>query len=99
MLSQIIGMIPKLNKAIRNLDGLPNDGSDHGPFAECLYNLSRFKDSVDFMGSSLSDVKFEVNVAEQILEDMSKVSQEKLENPYKNIDLLSLMERKYHAYL
>jgi|GEM_PF-5047280 hypothetical protein len=95
---QVNSLVPKLNKAVCILDGLSDDGSEPSAFEECLYQLGKVVDSIKFMRACYEDIGDEVQIALKALDELENNVEEKIKNPYRSVQFMTVSKRTHHDY-
>jgi len=94
----IYEMTSKVKNAFSVLDSLSPSSEEDGQYEEGLYQLEKAKECFRFMSSSLEDIICEAKVAQKALDSIGGIIQQKLDNPYLQIDFVSFQSRLRHAY-
>ena len=95
----IYEMTSKVKNAFSILDSLSPSSEEEGEYEEVLYQLEKAKECFRCMSSSLEDIIFEAKVAQKAFDCIGEKIQEKLDNPYRQVEFVSFEERRPYAYL
>ena len=84
-----------IQKAVHILDRLSPSGEAEGDYEEGIYQLEKAKECFRFMSASLDDVICEAKVAKKALDTVGDKIQEKLDNPYRQVEFVSFKNNPF----